>query len=163
MLAGMAVVLRGLAQASHGSCVVARDPDHVVEMLELAPAGWRVILHWPGYASHPQARTGMAMTRVTAIIQRAEGLSAPGGELEDRGALPAMTRLIEDVSQWVRALRFPTDRNTDAAGFSLTGSAWISVEPSKKVTAHQVDFEMAVALPPFMVAGEPVALNVMID
>lgn len=158
MLAAVGAALASRVAALKGALSVAEDPDHALEILSAtAPQGWRLVLFFPGYASHPNARTGMGTMRLGAIVQTAKGLQAPGGALEDRGALPSIHRLIDDVRQWVSAMRFPVERNVDDHGFALTGSAWIALEQTT-TKQHQLDFELQAALAPLVEAGEAVAI-----
>lgn len=150
--------LRPLLTAAGGILDTASDAGHALELLATAPPAWRVILGWPGWGEHPQAREGMAVVRVFAIVQGPSGLHVRRGEQTHRGTpadpVPLMER-IETVSGWIRALRFPDGSGIDRAGFALAGSAWIDLD-GVHTKQHQLDFEAVAALPP---AGQVIPVS----
>jgi hypothetical protein len=141
--------LRGLVTGLGGVLDVATDPDHALELLQTTPARWRAILGWPGYGDHPEALHGVATERVYVIVQAAKGLPMRAGDLlhrEGRMGEPLMG-LIESVSKWMRAMRFPAGSGHDPKGFALTGSAWLSDIEGVETKQHQLDFSVVCALP----------------
>jgi hypothetical protein len=150
--------LRPRVTAAGGILDAASDAGHALELLATAPPAWRVILGWPGWGEHPAAREGMAVFRVFAIVQGPVGLHVRPGEQTHRGTpadpVPLMER-IETVACWMRAMKFGNGTGIDRAGFSLTGSAWLDLEDIR-TKQHQLDFEVAAALPP---AGEVIEIT----
>lgn len=140
--------LRPLVTEAQGVLDVATDPGHALEILSAAPSGWRAVLLWPGYGEHPEATLGMGAQRISIIIQAAKGLPVRPGDLLHRKTplCQPLMALIENVSMWVRAMRFPGDAYFDAKGFALTGSAWFELE-DLDTRQHQLDFTIACALP----------------
>ncbi len=112
--------------------------------LAAAPRRWRLILLWEGYGSHPAAREGMTTHQISAVIQAPSGLPAAAAAAPK---LLAYADLIELVSAWFRALRFPDGTGADSAGFSLDSSTWLEAAPGTQ--AHQLSFALPAALPPF--------------
>lgn len=159
MLLAMHTALSPLAAAIGGKVDVAADPDHALELLALAPAGWRLVLGWPGYGSHPEARTGMGKSRIYAVVQRATGMAAGSGAdlVQPRGDLPSMFALIERVKKWILAMRFPVELNTDPFGFALAGGAWLQLD-NKTTRQYQHDFEIDLAH-----AGLPDAIELSVS
>lgn len=148
-LRAMEDTLRGLVTGLGGVLDVATDPDHALELLQTTPARWRAILGWPGYGDHPEALHGVATERVYVIVQAAKGLPMRAGDLlhrEGRMGEPLMG-LIESVSKWMRAMRFPAGSGHDPKGFALTGSAWLSDIEGVETKQHQLDFSVVCALP----------------
>ena len=84
----------------------------------------------------------MPQHQVTCVIQQLRGLPA------DRTAkLLAFADRLEQVSAWVRSLRFPEACQADPAGFSLADSRWLETIPSCR--AHGMSFNIEAALPAF--------------
>lgn len=141
--------LKPLVTGLDGELHIATDPEHAVELLVTSPAKWRVILGWPGWGDHPQGREGMGTHRLYAIVQVAKGLTIDPARMLHRGrpSLPGpMMGLLETVSTWFRAMRFPNGCGFDCAGFALVGSAWLEIE-DVETKQHQLDFEIQAALP----------------
>lgn len=128
---------------------VATDPDHALEILQTAPARFRVILGWPGYGDHPEALHGIATERIYLIIQAAKGLPMRAGNIlhRDRRMGEPLMGLIEQASKWMRAMRFPNGSGFDHKGFALTGSAWLADIEGVETKQHQLDFSVVCALP----------------
>lgn len=149
LLLGLESYLRPLVEAERGSLQVARSLQHARGMLSTAPKQWSLILHYEGTAPHPQALGGMTYHRVATVIQQAAGLALDRGAAIHRtaaGAEPFLRR-IEQVSAWMRALKFPDGLEADPAGFSLEESDW--VETTEHALAHSLSFQLEAALPAF--------------
>jgi len=142
--------LKPLVAGLGGTLDVAADPDHALELLNVSPAKWRVILGWPGFGSHPDAINGMGTHRCYLIVQIAKGMQVNPGHALHRGrpSLPAgpMAALIKEVTAWMCALWFPDGSHVDQRGFALDGSAWLEVD-GIETKQHQIDFSVAAALP----------------
>jgi len=141
--------LAPLVKSMGGVLDVATDPDHALEILQTSPARWRLILGWPGYGDHAEALHGIAHERIYLIVQAAKGLPIRAGNLlhrDTRMGQPLMG-LIETVSKWVRAMRFPASSGFDPKGFAQTGSAWLADIEGVDTKQHQLDFSVVCALP----------------
>lgn len=125
-----------------GRIEVARSMEEAQALLAGAPQAWRLILAWPGYGSHPAAREGVTHHQLTTVIQQRRGL--PAGR--DQAVLTFAAR-IEQVSAWIRALRFPDGWQVDPAGFSLSSSTWLEAPRTTRV--HAITWQLEAALPPF--------------
>ena len=148
LLRAVEETLRPLAAELDGELHVATTPDHLVEILTVAPTRWRMIIGWPGYGDHPDALLGMGAHRIYAMIQVAEGLTLDKADVLHRGrvGLPmSMMDLIETVSKWFRALRFPSGYHLDPKGFAQEDSQWVEVE-GLTTLQHQLDFVIHAAL-----------------
>jgi hypothetical protein len=168
LLRGMRDALAVLAGPMGGVVDIAIDPQDAMEILAVAPARWRIVLGWAGYGTHPDARIGMAVTKVYTVVQRAIGMQADRAAdiyaAEGTQAVPTMAILIESVSAWVRAMRLPVNRNADAAGFSLSGSSWLVLpEGNNRCRQHQLDFDLVHALAPHMAGGSKAIVPVLIS
>ena len=164
LMRSLEAALAPLAAAAGGALDVASDPQDAMEMLAVAPARWRVVIAFYGYAGHSEQRLGMGTARVQAVVQRAKGLQSKHGadvHSEARGGVPPMLALVELVSAWFRALRPPVGRNCDVAGFSLSSSAWLVLD-SPQTRQHQLVFDLELALPPYVVDGASAKLAMSI-
>lgn len=142
LLAAISTALASRVAAAQGGMEVAESLAEASDFLAAAPARWRLILLWEGYGSHAAAREGMTTHCVTAVVQQLRGLAAA----RTPGLLSFADRL-EQVSAWMRALRFPDGTGADSAGFSLSDSRWL--ETAKTARAHAITFSLIAALPPF--------------
>lgn len=149
LLAAVAAALLPRVSADGGVQEVAASLEEAREYLLTAPARWRLILLWDGYGSHPAAREGMTSHQVTAVLQQARGLPAASAP-----KLLSFADRIEQVSCWIRAMRFPDGTGADAAGFALADSRWLETHPSAR--AHALSFTLTAALPSF---GETIPLT----
>ncbi len=142
--------LAPLIQAEGGVLDVATDLEHALEMLASAPKRFRVVLVWDGYGSHPQNREGMAATRFTTFIHANIGLSHNAGSKIYRESVEGdkpFTARLEQLSEWVRALRWPDGADIDHAGMVLEDSDWVLNTP-KNTKAHSLNWSLAQALTP---------------
>jgi len=142
LLTAMAAAIRPRVLAASGGLELAESLEEARDFLASAPSRWRMVLLWDGYGSHPAAREGMASHQVTAVIQQVRGLGS-----ERSAKLLTFSDRIEQVSGWIRALRFPDGSEADPYGFSLTDSRWL--ETVKTARAHALSFSLATALPAF--------------
>lgn len=142
ILTAVAAALTPLVEAAGGRLEQAQSMDEAAAYLAGAPNGWRVIVVWPGYGSHPAAREGMAYHQVTTIVQAPRGLPAhvPDG-------LNTISGQVEQVSAWMRGLRFGEGWDVDEAGFALENSVWLDTHATAR--AHAMTWQLAGALPPF--------------
>lgn len=143
ILTSVHAALAPLVVAADGVCEVVESMDEAAALLTGAPGRWRLILLWDGYGSHPAARQGMATHQVTTVIQQVRGLPAAA-----KPKLLAFADRIEQVSLWIRAMRFPDGAEVDSAGFALEDSRWL--EASKSTRAHMLNFTLVAALPNFI-------------
>jgi hypothetical protein len=142
LIAAVSAALASRVAAAGGVADIAESMDEAVAYLAGGTTRWRLILLWDGYGSHPAAREGMTTHQITAVIQQARGLPAAAGP-----KLLAFAERIEQVSAWIRAMRFPDGCEADQAGFSLADSRWL--EAPKATRAHMLNFSLAAALPGF--------------
>lgn len=140
--------LAPLAAAAGGRVIVAESLEEARKFLDAAPNRWRVILHWEGYAEHPEARNGMTSHQVATAIQAPRGLAHKPDVTKDKpSGAPAFSSYIAVVIGWMTALRFPNGTGADIAGFSLTGSQWLETQPG--YAAHVLTWRLDAALPAF--------------
>lgn len=144
LLTAISTALTPRVLAARGGLETAASLPEARAFLAAAPRRWRLILLWEGYGSHPAAREGMTTHQISAVIQAPSGLPAATAITPK---LLAFADLIELVSAWFRAFRFPDGTGADSAGFSLDGSAWLDSAPGTQ--AHQLTFALPAALPAF--------------
>ena len=140
LLTAVCNALAPLVRAAGGRIEQAQSLEEAAVFLAAAPAGWRVIVFWPGYGSHPSAREGMTYLQLTTVVQAPRGLPK-----HVPGALDAFSAALEQVSAWMRALRFADGADVDSAGFSLESSTWLDTVPTAR--AHGITWQLAGALP----------------
>jgi hypothetical protein len=117
------------AQKQGGKCLVAKDKNHLWDMLFNAPAGLRVLVWFqrevPRGEFGTQARTGKVDRHFQVVITRGAGFKIkPGDSLtEGAGGGRPMFDLVEDVRDLVRTLIVPgsqaEDRIPDNVGIEL--------------------------------------------
>jgi hypothetical protein len=142
--------LRPRVAAAGGELVVAQTLETAHKFLSAAPNRWRLILHWEGFGDHEAAREGMTSHQVATVIHQADGLLHRRGE-HATNPLPsgdlAFSARITQVVSWMTALRFPNGTGADSAGFSMSGSQWLSAVNGS--TAHTLNWKLDAALPGF--------------
>lgn len=144
----LTAVLRPLIVDLGGVLDVASDPNHLLELLQVSPQRFRVILLWGGYATNDNAALGVGTDRLEVVIQCAKGLHfspAQAQMIARPGGTPPLLELIEQVRQWICAARYPVDAGTDPNGYSLSDSAWLIVEGIDTLQ-HQLTFTLNRAL-----------------
>lgn len=149
LLLGLAAYLTPLVTAAGGKLQVAKSLEHAHKMLNEGPQGWSLILHYEGVSPHPNSRDGMAYRRVATVIQQEEGLKIRKGDalFDSLAGGPPMLARTEQVSEWMRALKFPDGLDADCAGFSLEEEDWVESKP--QTLAMSLSWQLEVALPHF--------------
>jgi hypothetical protein len=150
LINAVSAALAPLVTADGGTLEQAETLEEAQKFLSAAPHRWRLILHWEGLGSHPDARLGMTSHQVATVIQQPRGLlHRPGENLTKPlpgGALPFSERLAQ-VTSWMAALKFPDRTGADDAGFSLESSQWLTTAPN--TAAHTINWKLDAALPPY--------------
>lgn len=142
LVTALSAALEPLARENAGTLEVAESMEEARAFLDAAPARWRLVLLWDGYGSHPQAREGMTKHRVTTVVQQVRGLPA-----QPATRMLSYSERLEQVSRWMRSMRFPNGTDADPYGFSLEDSKW--VETIRTCRAHAMTWELVAALPGF--------------
>lgn len=140
LLRATAAAILSRVTAAGGVLESAESLEEARDFLAAAPARWRIILLWEGYGAHAAAREGMTTHQVTAVVQQLRGLPAAAAP-----KLLSFSDRIEQVSGWIRSLRFPDGAECDSAGFALSDSRWL--ETVKSTRAHALTFSLVAALP----------------
>ena len=150
LINAISTALRPLVTAAGGTLEQAETLEEAQKFLAAAPHRWRLILHWEGLSSHPDARLGMTSHQIATVVQQPRGLlHRPGENLTKPlpgGALPFSERLAQ-VMGWMAALKFPDGSGADDAGFSLESSQWLTTAPA--TAAHALNWKLDAALPPY--------------
>jgi hypothetical protein len=144
-----ALTPRALANGK-GTVEIAESLEQARGMLTAAPRSWRIILHWEGYADHPAARQGVTYHQVATVLQAPRGLvHKPGDHLTNPlpDGTPSFSTRMEQVSEWMRAMRFPQGTNADPSGFALANSQWL--DTTAGFMAHAFSWQLEAAHPGF--------------
>lgn len=137
-----------LAEANGGTVEIVETLAEARAALDTAPGRWRIILHWEGYGEHPEARLGMTFHQVATVVQTSRGLvHKPSPIAATPGGRPSIASLIEQVSLWMAALKFPNGTGADSAGFAKVGSQWL--DSASGTAAHVFDWRLEAADPAF--------------
>ncbi len=142
LLVAIRAALAPRVTAALGTLELAESMDEAAAFLDAAPAKWRLILLWEGYGSHAAAREGVTTHQVTTVVQQLRGLTPVRSS-----KLLTFADRLEQVSAWMRGLRFPDGSGADDAGFSLSDSRWLDTIPAAR--AHAISFSLTAALPAF--------------
>jgi hypothetical protein len=147
LITATAAALAPLASATQGRVEVAESLEEARALLDLAPGRWRIVLHWEGYAEHPEARHGMVTHQIATVIQAPRGLAHKPNPTTPGRAGPAFSTHIAAVMEWMTALRFPDGTGADTAGYAPAGSQWLA--SPRNLTTHVLSWKLDAALPPF--------------
>lgn len=143
--------LQPLIDEAGGVLDVASDLGHAMEILATSPSKFRVVLMWDGYGAHEHSREGMAVVRLSTFLHVNLGMTKEPGEKlykeSMNGDMPFLDRL-EQLSKWMRALRWPHGADVDPAGLSLQDSEWVLDTPGNS-KAHMLGWALDQALAPF--------------
>lgn len=142
LLRATAAAILSRVTAAGGVLESAESLEEARDFLAATPARWRIILLWEGYGAHAAAREGMTTHQVTAVVQQIRGLPAANAAAPK---LLTFSDRLEQVSAWIRSLRFPDGAECDSAGFALSDSRWL--ESAKSTRAHALSFSLVAALP----------------
>lgn len=160
LINSIAATITPWATAAKGVVNVASSPEHAIEILQTTPAQFRVILLWPGYASHPASNVGMGTDQLEVILQFAKGLHvnpAQSSMIARPGATAPQVALIDDLRQIICALRMPLDSGCDSHGYTLQSTQWLILD-ELMTDQHQLTFQIERALPA-LTAPIPVTLS----
>lgn len=147
LITRLKATLTPILEENGGQLEVAKSLADARVFLSSAPRRWRVILLFDGFSSHSASRYGKTYYRVATIIQQREGFRPKTGDeihVSAHGGDPFL-KLVEDVSELMRALRFPNGDDADCAGFTLEEGDWIDAE--RDGHAFNLGWQLEAALP----------------
>lgn len=130
--------LRPTVVAAGGTLEVASDPDHVVDLLAVSPAGWRIILSFAGdEAVDPDAAPGVVRWTLNTTVQATRGLAiklhAHGHRPPVSGREPLLA-LAAQASAWVRGFS-GNHPDLHESGFRHLSQNWLVIEniPTRQI------------------------------
>lgn len=137
--------LEPLCEANQGRIDLAISEDDALRKLGTKPAGaWRIVMLWNGHGNHPDARYGMTNALFTTFIHQNIGMAHKiEGKLIHGDA--SFHARLDQVSKWMRSIRWPDGHNVAEEGLVLEDSNWVS-DTHKSVLAHGLDWSLAYAL-----------------
>lgn len=121
--------LRSKVVAAGGTLEVAADPDAVIDLLTVSPAGWRVILSFGGdEAIDPDKSPGVVNWTLNTVVQAARGLAInlPTHRTPVSGREPLLA-LSSQASAWVRGFS-GSHPDLQRGGFRHISQNWLVVD-----------------------------------
>ncbi len=130
-------------EAAGGKLEMASAPDAVIELLAVAPTGWRVILTFGGdEAIDPENSPGIVRWTLQTTVQAARGLDIKSGSHGHRSPVSGrepLLALAAQASRWIRG--FSGEHPDLYGGFRHVSKNWLVVEgiPTRQLLlSHRV-------------------------
>lgn len=143
--------LAPLVEANNGSLVIAETLEDAIEMLQVAPSGWRAILTMdgdqPGESVNP---AGLTTAQLVAYVQAPKGMERPRRSLSHanrRDGTPSFFTRRDWLIRKIRGLKMShREIDTIPRTFEYKGSAWFKIEALPAFRTMACTFEVTYAL-----------------
>lgn len=140
-----------LMAENKGSLVVAETLEDAIEMLQVAPAGWRAILTMDGDAPNENINSaGLTTAQLVAYVQAPSGMELPRRSLSHanrRDATPSFFARRDWVIRKIRGLKLlHQEIDSTPRTFEYKGSVWFKIQNLPAFRTQACTFEITYAL-----------------
>lgn len=143
--------LSPLMAENDGRLVVAETLEDAIEMLQVAPKDWRVILTIDGDAPNESINSaGLTVAQLVAYVQAPKGLEVPRRSLSHanrRDATPSFFTRRDWMIRKIRGLKLAhAEIDSTPRTFEYKGSVWFKVDTMPMFRTQACTFEITYAL-----------------
>jgi len=135
--------------ANDGSLAIAETLEDALEMLQLAPSRWRVVLTIDGDAPTENVNpAGLVTSVLVAYVQAPKGFERPRRSLSRANARDATPAFFTRRDWFIRKMRglVLSHAEIDFQGLNYKGSSWLKVENLPAFRTMTLNFELTYAL-----------------
>jgi hypothetical protein len=143
--------LTPLMTANDGRLVIAETLEDAIEMLQVAPSNWRVILTIDGDAPNESMNSaGLTTAQLVAYVQAPKGMEIPRRSLSHptrRDSTPSFFTRRDWLIRKIRGLRLAhAEIDSVPHTFEYKGSVWFKIENLPAFRTQACTFEITYAL-----------------